>query len=81
MCSSDLFLVAWWIGGILLATTLFIVGYMRIRGTESSRMTLGYVVVIGCLIYFVFDQGFHIAWPESVIRSVFPELRGVIPTI
>lgn len=75
------FLVAWWIGGILLATTLFIVGYMRIRGAESSRMTLGYVVVIGCLIYFVFDQGFHIAWPESVIRSVFPELRGVIPTI
>jgi hypothetical protein len=75
------FLFAWWIGGILLASTLFIVGYMRIRGTESSRMTLGYVVVIGCLIYFVFDQGFHIAWPESVIRSVFPELRGVIPTI
>ena len=75
------FLVVWWIGGILLATTLFIVGYMRIRGAESSRMTLGYVVVIGCLIYFVFDQGFHIAWPESVIRSVFPELRGVIPTI
>ena len=75
------FLFAWWIGGILLATTLFIIGYMRIRGAESSRMTLAYVVVIGCLIYFVFDQGFHIAWPESVIRSVFPELRGVIPTI
>jgi hypothetical protein len=75
------FLFAWWVGGILVASTLFIVGYMRIRGAESSRMTLGYVIAIGCLIYFVFDQGFHIAWPESVIRSVFPELRGVIPTI
>lgn len=75
------FLLVWWIGGILLAATLFIIGYMRIRGSESWRMTISYVVVIGCLIYFVFDQGFHIAWPESVLRSVFPEMKGVIPTI
>jgi len=75
------FLAVWWIGGILLAATLFVIGYMRIRGSESIGLTSAYVVVIGCLIYFVFDQGFHIAWPESVIRSVFPELRGVIPTI
>jgi hypothetical protein len=75
------FLLVWWIGGILLAAALFIIGYMRIRGSESWRVTISYVVVIGCLIYFVFDQGFHIAWPESVLRSVFPELKGVIPTI
>ena len=60
---------------------LFVVGYMRVRGNESLRMTTAYVVVIGCLIYFVFDQGFHIAWPESLIRTIFPELRGIIPTI
>jgi len=75
------FLLVWWIGGILLAASLFIIGYMRIRGSESWRVTISYVLVIGCLIYFVFDQGFHIAWPESVLRSVFPELKGVIPTI
>lgn len=75
------FLFAWWVGGILLASTLFVVGYMRVRGNESLRMTTAYVVVIGCLIYFVFDQGFHIAWPESLIRTIFPELRGIIPTI
>jgi hypothetical protein len=75
------FLLVWWIGGILLAAALFIIGYMRIRGSESWRVTISYVVVIGCLIYFVFDQGFHIAWPESVLRSIFPELKGVIPTI
>jgi type IV secretory pathway VirB2 component (pilin) len=75
------FLLVWWIGGILLAASLFIVGYMRIRGSESWRVTISYVVVIGCLIYFVFDQGFHIAWPESLLRSIFPELKGVIPTI
>ena len=75
------FLFAWWVGGILLASTLFVIGYMRIRGSESVVMTTAYVLVIGCLIYFVFDQGFHIAWPESLVRSLFPELRGVIPTI
>ena len=75
------FLLVWWIGGILLAAALFIIGYMRIRGSESWRVTISYVLVIGCLIYFVFDQGFHIAWPESVLRSIFPELKGVIPTI
>jgi hypothetical protein len=75
------FLFAWWVGGILLATTFFVVGYMRVRGNESFGMTTAYVVVIGCLIYFVFDQGFHIAWPESLIRTIFPELRGIIPTI
>ena len=75
------FLFAWWVGGILLASTLFVIGYMRIRGSESVVMTTAYVLVIGCLIYFVFDQGFHIAWPESLVRTLFPELRGVIPTI
>ena len=75
------FMFVWWVGGILLASTLFVIGYMRIRGSESVGMTAAYVLVIGCLIYFVFDQGFHIAWPESLIRSLFPELRGVIPTI
>lgn len=75
------FLAVWWIGGILLAATAFVIGYMRIRGAESTGMTSAYVVVIGCLIYFVFDQGFHIAWPESLVRQIFPELRGVIPTI
>lgn len=75
------FLLVWWIGGILLAAALFIIGYMRIRGSESWRVTISYVLVISCLIYFVFDQGFHIAWPESVLRSIFPELKGVIPTI
>ena len=75
------FMFAWWVGGILLASTLFVIGYMRIRGSESVVMTTAYVLVIGCLIYFVFDQGFHIAWPESLVRALFPELRGVIPTI
>ena len=75
------FLFAWWVGGILVAAALFVIGYMRVRGDESLRMTTAYVVVIGCLIYFVFDQGFHIAWPESLIRTIFPELRGIIPTI
>ncbi|MBE57914.1 MAG: hypothetical protein CMD66_00535 [Gammaproteobacteria bacterium] len=75
------FLFAWWVGGILVASALFVIGYMRVRGDESLRMTTAYVVVIGCLIYFVFDQGFHIAWPESLVRTMFPELRGIIPTI
>ena len=75
------FLFAWWVGGILVAAALFVIGYMRVRGDESLRMTTAYVVVIGCLIYFVFDQGFHIAWPESLIRMIFPELRGIVPTI
>ena len=75
------FMFVWWVGGILLASTLFVIGYMRIRGSESVVMTAAYILVIGCLIYFVFDQGFHIAWPESLVRSLFPELRGVIPTI
>jgi len=75
------FIFTWWVGGILLASTLFVIGYMRFRGKESVVMTTAYVLAIGCLIYFVFDQGFHIAWPESLVRSLFPELRGVIPTI
>ena len=75
------FLVVWWIGGILLASAAFIMGYMYLSGSESIRTTSVYMLTIGCLIYFVFDQGFHIAWPESLVRSFFPELRGVIPTI
>ena len=75
------FIFAWWVGGILFAATTFIVGYMRIRGNETNLMTAVYVITIGCLIYFLFDQGFHIAWPESLLRTFFPDLRGVLPTI
>ena len=37
------FLFAWWVGGILVASTLFVIGYMRVRGSESLRMTTAYV--------------------------------------
>ena len=38
------FLFAWWVGGILVASTLFVIGYMRVRGNESFRMTTAYVL-------------------------------------
>lgn len=74
------FVAVWAIAGILVSALCFVVFYMRIQAGESWRMVSGYSLVILCLIYFVFDQGFHISWPETVLGTWFPVLQA-IPTM
>ena len=74
------FVAVWAIAGILVSALCFVVFYMRVQAGESWRMVTGYSVVILCLIYFVFDQGFHISWPETVLGTWFPVLQA-IPTM
>ncbi|MDB9863196.1 tripartite tricarboxylate transporter permease [Litorivicinus sp.] len=75
------FIAVWAFGGILLSAIAFVIGYMRFRGRESWKATLIYMMAITGLIYFVFDQGFHITWPVTVLGTYFPILHDVIPTM
>jgi len=74
------FVAMWAFAGILVAALVFVVAYMRVQAQERWRLISGYGLAILSLIYFVFDQGFHISWPATVLGTWFPALQA-IPTI
>jgi hypothetical protein len=40
------------------------------------------MATVMCLfIYFLFDQLLAIPWPPSVLGDIFPDLKGIIPSV
>jgi hypothetical protein len=69
------YVVAAHIVGLLGATLLFTVFYMRFHAKESWRLAL---VLAGCLIggyYALFHLLLIIPWPQSYVGELFPVLR------
>jgi len=79
---------AWCIGffagaqiiGLLPATIIFMVSYIRFHGRESWAMALSVSVPIWIGVYVLFHQVLHVPWPQSVIGDLWPVLR-TMPSI
>jgi TctA family transporter len=70
------YVIAGLIVGLLGATLLYMVLYMRYNARESWRLTL---VLSGCLIagyYGLFHLVLIVPWPESLVGTLLPALRS-----
>jgi TctA family transporter len=61
--------------GLLPAMFLFLVGWMRLWGKETWKMTLMVAVIMWGFCYLLFHKVLIIPWPQSVVGDMFPVLR------
>jgi hypothetical protein len=54
---------------------LFLVGWMRLWGKETWKMTLMVAVIMWGFCYLLFHKVLIIPWPQSVVGDMFPVLR------
>ena len=62
--------------GLLPASFLFLVAYMRAEGKERWRTTLIVTGATWIAAYLMFHALLHVAWPQALIGAVFPALRS-----
>jgi hypothetical protein len=75
------FLISMSLIGLIPTVPLFIVAFMRMEAREPWRIVLPMAVIMCGFIYVLFDQLLAIPWPPSVLGDVFPDLRGLIPSV
>jgi TctA family transporter len=76
-----LFLISMSLIGLIPTVPLFIIAFMRSEAREPWRIVLPMAVIMCGFIYVLFDQLLAIPWPPSVLGDVFPDLRGLIPSV
>jgi hypothetical protein len=67
--------------GLIPTVPLFIVAFMRIEAREKWRIVIPMATIMCLFIYFLFDRLLAIPWPPSVLGDIFPDLKGVIPSV
>jgi TctA family transporter len=63
--------------GLLPAMFFFMVGYMRIEGKESWKVTLLTGGGVWILAYFLFHKLLVIPWPQTVVGDLMPSVRSI----
>jgi len=67
--------------GLIPTIPIFIIIYLRTQGREPWRLTLLYAATVTLFVYIVFDQLIHVYWPATLLGTLFPALRGYVPSI
>jgi hypothetical protein len=73
--------MAMFIGGVALigfipAIAVFVFAYMAFGFGEPPLPSLGYAVATTLLCWVVFQWALGVAWPQSLLGDVFPDLRA-----
>ena len=63
--------------GLLPAMLLFMLGYIRIEGKESWKVTLLTSFGVWIMSYFLFHKLLIIPWPQTLVGDWFPVLRTI----
>jgi len=63
--------------GLLPAMFFFLVGYMRLWGKSSWKVTLGVALPLWIFCYELFHNILIIPWPQTVVGDWFPILRTI----
>lgn len=75
------FLIGMAVIGIIPTVPIFVISFMRIEGKEPWRIVLPMAFCIAGLVYGLFDQLLTIPWPPTLLGTVIPSLKGVIPSV
>ena len=62
--------------GFIPAIAVFVFAYMAFGFGEPPRASLGYAVATTLLCWVVFHWALRVAWPQSLLGDLFPELRA-----
>jgi TctA family transporter len=63
--------------GLLPAMFVFMLGYIRIEGKESWKVTLLTSSGVWIVSYFLFHKLLIIPWPQTLLGDLFPVLRTI----
>jgi hypothetical protein len=67
--------------GLIPTIPIFIIFFMRFEAQERWSLVVPYALCVTLFVYFAFDQFMAIPWPQTLLGGMFPELRGVIPSV
>jgi putative tricarboxylic transport membrane protein len=71
-----LFIAAVWLIGFIPAIAVFVFAYMAFGFGEPPLPSLGYAAATTLLCWVVFHWALRVAWPQSLLGDLFPELRA-----
>ena len=63
--------------GLIPTVPLFVVAYMRLENREAWKLIVPQALVLVAFFYLVFDQLLNMAWPETLLGTWFPVLKGI----
>ena len=71
-----LFIAAVWLIGFIPAIAVFVFAYMALGFGEPLLPSLGYAAATTLLCWVVFHWALGVAWPQSLLGDLFPDLRA-----
>ena len=75
------FMASMWLIGLIPTVPIFVVALMRLEGNEPWKLVIPQAVGLTIFIYIVFDQLLTIPWPPTLIGTLFPALKALIPSM
>ena len=70
------FIAAVWLIGFIPAIAVFVFAYMALGFGEPALPSLGYAAATTVLCWVVFHWALSVAWPQSLLGDLFPQLRA-----
>ena len=67
--------------GLIPTVPIFVIGYMRLEGSERWGLVLPQAICLTVFIYVVFDWLLAIPWPQTLLGTAFPALKAFIPSV
>jgi TctA family transporter len=68
--------------GLIPTVPLFVVAFMRLENREPWKLVVPQAVLLTLFIYIVFDRLMHTPWPQTLLATWFPSLKGLgIPSL
>lgn len=68
--------------GLIPTVPIFVVAFMRLEETkERWSLVIPQAIILTIFVYVLFDQLLTIPWPQTLIGTWFPVLKGMIPSI
>ncbi len=67
--------------GLIPTVPLFVVLFMRLEGKERWTLVIPQAIGMLLFVYILFDWLLAIPWPETLLGTFFPALKGVIPSV
>lgn len=75
------FMFSMWAIGLIPTVPIFVIALMRIEGREPWKLVLPQAIILPIFIWTVFDQLLTIPWPQTLLGTWLPFLKGVIPSV
>jgi TctA family transporter len=67
--------------GLIPTIPLFVVSYMRLEAREPWKLVIGQAVGLTLFVYIVFAKLLTLAWPPTLLGTLYPWLSDIVPSL